>query len=196
MRSIHRFGACWAEGYAAYAIERQGWIKRRYSRGERNMAQDILALIKADHEKTSSDLKQIMNRAGTAGKGMRNEDFDRMHLELLAHMHAEEEIFYPPLESQMKEEIGHAEEEHETIRRDLTELGRSWSEQAEFTQKLKKMEEDIQHHVEEEEGKIFDGARRIVGMDRLQQMGSQFEEEKRKTSQKGLAGAQRAETAG
>jgi hemerythrin superfamily protein len=158
------------------------------------MAQDILALIKADHEKTSSDLKQIMNRVGTASKGTRNEDFDRMHLELLGHMHAEEELFYPPLESKMQEDVGHALEEHDTIRSDLTELGQSWSQEADFTQKLKKLEEDITHHVEEEESKIFDGARKIIGMDRLQQMGQQFEEEKQKTVQKGLAGAQRAVT--
>ncbi len=158
------------------------------------MAQDILALIKADHEKTSSDLTRIMNNVGTASRGMRNEDFDRMHLDLLGHMHAEEEIFYPPLKGQMQEEIGHAREEHETIRNDLTELGQSWSEQAEFTQRLRKLEEDINHHVKEEEEKIFQGARSILGMDRLQQMGQQFEEEKQKTTHKGLAAAQRAET--
>lgn len=160
------------------------------------MAQDILALIKADHEMVSSELNKIKTRTETPSRGARNEDFDRIHLELLAHMHAEEEIFYPPLESQMREQMSDALEEHKKIRTDLTELGQSWSEQAEFTQKLKQLEEDINHHVEEEEGEIFDGARKIIGMDRLQQMGSQFEEEKQKTSQKGLAGAQRAETAG
>jgi iron-sulfur cluster repair protein YtfE (RIC family) len=76
------------------------------------MAQDILEMIKSDHEKTMSDLKRIMSRAGEVTKSKRNEEFDRMHLELNGHMTAEEKIFYPALESEIREQISHAREEH------------------------------------------------------------------------------------
>jgi hemerythrin-like domain-containing protein len=153
------------------------------------MAQDILEMIKSDHEKTMSDLKRIMSRAGEVTKSKRNEEFDRMHLELNGHMTAEEKIFYPALESEIREQISHAREEHEEIRSSLKDIGRSWSETSEFTQKLQKLEETINHHVEEEEEKIFTTARESLGQDRLQEMGSRFEEEKRKTVQRGLAPA-------
>jgi len=153
------------------------------------MAQDILEMIKSDHEKTISDLKQIMSRAGEVTKGKRNEEFDQMHLELMGHMTAEEKIFYPALESEIREQISHAREEHEDIRSNLKDIGRSWSETSEFTQKLQKLEETINHHVEEEEEKIFNTARESLGQDRLQEMGRQFEEEKQKTVQRGLAPA-------
>jgi len=153
------------------------------------MAQTILDMIKSDHEKTSSDLKQIMSRAGEASKGKRNEEFDRMHIELLGHMNAEEKIFYPPLESEIREQISHSKEEHEEIRSHLKDIGRSWSEKSEFTQKLQKLEETINHHVEEEEEKIFSTARDSLKEDRLEEMGRQFEQEKQKTVQQGLAPA-------
>jgi len=158
------------------------------------MAQDILALIKADHEKTRSDLKRIMTSVGTTSENTRNEDFDRMHLELLGHMHAEEDIFYPLLEIQAGDVVHEALREHQIVRSDLKNLGDLWTNEAIFTQKLQKLEQDITHHVEKEESQIFGVARKVLGMDRLQEMGQLFEQEKHVTAKKGLAAAQKAET--
>ena len=158
------------------------------------MVDDILARIHADHEKAMSDLKRIVENVGTTSTNTRNADFDRLHLELLGHMHAEEDILYPLLETPAEGAIREAMREHRTIRSDLANLGDLWTNERVFTQKLQKLEQDIKHHVGEEESTIFDAARKVFGSDQLAEMGQMFEQEKHVTAQKGLAEAKRAET--
>jgi hemerythrin-like domain-containing protein len=135
-----------------------------------------------------------MKSVGTTRKNMRNEDFDRMHLDLIGHMQAEEDIFDPLLETTTSDLIREALREHQIVRSDLRNLGDLWTKEAVFTQKLQKLEHDIMHHVEEEESKIFDTARKVLAMDQLQDMGQLFEQEKHVTAKKGLAAAQQADT--
>lgn len=117
-----------------------------------------------------------------------------MHLDLLGNMQAEEDIFYPLLETTASDLLREALREHQLVRSDLRNLGDLWTNEAVFTQKLEKLEQDIMYHVEEEESKIFDTARKVLAMDQLHDMGQLFEQEKHLTAKKGLAAAQQAET--
>ncbi len=46
--------------------------------------------------------------------------------------------------------------------------------------KLKVLKENVEHHVEEEEGEMFQKAREVLSEEQINQLGAQMEEEKKR----------------
>ena len=71
-------------------------------------------------------------------------------------MAAEEKLLYPPLEKEMRDRIADAREEHEKIRKHLEGLTAGGDmPEAEWTRRLERMKQEIQHHVRDEESEIL-----------------------------------------
>lgn len=157
------------------------------------MAQDLLAILKQEHETTASQLREIMTRKTSPESPRKNEQFTMLEQELRAHMEGEEKIFYPKLESQYKDLVHEANEEHEEIRSGLQQLSGSWSKEEDWKSGLDELKSTIEHHVEEEEEKVFSAAREVLSSDELRDLGRQYETEKQKLMG-GRAGAGMAET--
>jgi hypothetical protein len=157
------------------------------------MARDLLAIVKQEHEKVASQLDEIMTRATSPKTPMKNEQFTMLEQELRAHMEGEEKVFYPKLESQNADLVREALEEHDTIKSGLQQLSGSWSKEADWKSGLDELKSNIDHHVEEEEGRVFAAARELFSADELRDLGRQYETEKQRMMA-GTAGAGMAET--
>lgn len=117
---------------------------------------NAFALLKADHEKVAGILDRIEGTAERAVKG-RAELFARLKNELDVHARIEEEIFYPALEEadETRDIALEAYEEHRIVKQLLKELASAPKDNEQWTAKFTVLKENIEHHVEEEEGEMF-----------------------------------------
>ena len=129
--------------------------------------QDIYALLHADHEKVEQLFEQCENASSEECSSI----FETLCTELLAHAKAEEIAFYAKLVD-LGEDIVHAKEEHEEAEQMIEECKAVADQHEQFLQKLHELKESVLHHVEEEEGKIFEQAR-----EKLQGQETQIAEE-------------------
>ena len=137
-------------------------------------------LLKSDHEKVAGILTSIEETTERAAKG-REELFARLKQELDLHAKIEEEIFYPALEESDKtrEVTLEAYEEHRLVKQLLAELEVEPKDTEEWTAKFTVLKENIEHHVEEEEGEMFKQARKVLSEDEIETLGNRLQEAKK-----------------
>jgi hemerythrin-like domain-containing protein len=136
-------------------------------------------LLKADHEKVAGILASIEETTERAVKG-RDELFTRLKEELDLHAKIEEEIFYPALETaeETRDVTLEAYEEHRLVKQLLAELESEPKDTEEWTAKFTVLKENIEHHVEEEEGEMFKSARQVLSEEEAESLGNQLQEAK------------------
>jgi hemerythrin-like domain-containing protein len=141
---------------------------------------NAFALLKADHEKVAGMLETIENTTERALKG-REEIFARLKEELDLHAAIEEEIFYPALEDaeETREITLEAYEEHRLVKQLLGELEAVPKDSEEWTAKFTVLKENIEHHVEEEEGEMFKKARQALTEEEIEALGERLQEAKK-----------------
>jgi len=134
-------------------------------------------LLKADHEKVAGILDTLEETTERAIKG-RDELFARLKSELDLHAKIEEEIFYPALkeEDKTRDITLEAYEEHRVVKQLLAELEAEPKDTEEWTAKFTVLKENIEHHVEEEEGEMFEKARRALSEEEIQALGDRLKE--------------------
>src|SRR6478735_7518859 len=136
---------------------------------------DAIALLKADHDK----VKRLLNELETTterGIKTRAELFSTIKGELTIHEIIEEEIFYPELKAhpKAKDIVLEGYEEHhvvDTLMRELEELD---VDDERWGAKALVMKENIEHHIEEEEGEMFRKARQVFDRDELNDLGERM----------------------
>ena len=140
---------------------------------------DAIALLKADHEKVDSLFSQLEETTESAEK-TREELFTKLKQELDLHAHVEEKIFYPALkESEETRDITmEGIQEHHVVKVLLRELDAMGVGSETWTAKLKVLKENVEHHVEEEEGDMFKKARAVLSKEQLEELGTLMEQEK------------------
>ena len=140
---------------------------------------NAFALLKADHEKVAGILETIEDTTERAVKG-RDELFARLKAELDLHAMIEEEIFYPALEDteEAREITLEAYEEHRLVKQLLAELEAEPKDTEEWTAKFTVLKENIEHHVEEEEGELFKKARQALSEEEIETLGEQLQDAK------------------
>jgi hemerythrin superfamily protein len=133
-------------------------------------SQDAIALLKQDH-RTVEDLFAQFEKA--SGEGRKQKLAEQICLELSVHAAIEEEIFYPACEGKVDDELlKESYVEHDAAKVLITEISAGSGQSDEFfDSKVKVLQEEIEHHVEEEEKRmegVFAQARKAgVDMDRL-----------------------------
>ena len=137
-------------------------------------------LLKSDHEKVAGILESIDQTTERAAKG-RDELFARLKEELDLHTKIEEEIFYPALEDseETRDVTLEALEEHRLVKQLLTELEAAPKDTEEWTAKFTVLKENVEHHVEEEEGEMFPKARKALSEDEIESLGDRLQEAKK-----------------
>ncbi len=148
---------------------------------------DAFELLKNDHKKVSELFKEIESASGQVKKQL----FTQLKNELDVHAHIEERFLYPALENtdEAREITLEAYEEHKVVKDLLAELSNGDTPAEQWDARLKVLKENVEHHVEEEEGELFDKAEDALGDERVEQLGVEMEAEK--SSLQG-AGAPRA----
>ena len=141
---------------------------------------NAFTLLKTDHEKVARILASIEETTERAVKG-RDELFTRLKEELDLHAKIEEEIFYPALEeAEVTREVTlEAYEEHRLVKQMLAELESEPKDTEQWTAKFTVLKENVEHHVEEEEGEMFKKARKILSEDEIEELGNRLQAAKR-----------------
>jgi hemerythrin-like domain-containing protein len=147
------------------------------------MTMDALKLLKADHDKVK---KLLADGESTTERGekTRTELFATIKGELMVHERIEEEIFYPALRDHPKAKaiVLEAYEEHDVVDTIMGELENTDVTDETWGAKFKVMKENIEHHIEEEEGEMFKQARSVFESDELEELGTRMEELKTRAS--------------
>jgi hemerythrin-like domain-containing protein len=141
---------------------------------------DALSLLKEDHERVKKMLADGESTTERAEK-TRGELYARLREEMEIHERIEEEIFYPALKEHPKarELALEGYEEHHVVDQIMGELGQTAVSDETWSAKFKVMKENIEHHIEEEEGEMFKQARDVFSREELEELGSRMEELKR-----------------
>lgn len=140
---------------------------------------DALQLLKADHDKVKDLLTRGEETTDRAEK-TRTELFATIKRELTIHETIEEEIFYPALRDhpKAKEIVLEAYEEHNVVDALMGELDALPVTDETWGAKFKVMKENIEHHIEEEEGEMFKQARQVFERNELSELGAAMEARK------------------
>jgi hypothetical protein len=150
---------------------------------------NALTLLETDHAKVKKLLAE--GEATTErGEKTRTELFATLKGELIVHERIEEEIFYPALREhpKAKDIVLEAYEEHDVVDTILGELETTDVTDETWGAKFKVMKENLEHHIEEEEGEMFKQARSVFETDELEELGERMMELKTRASQEiGLA---------
>jgi hypothetical protein len=141
---------------------------------------DAITLLKTDHEKVAGIFEKLEETTERAEK-TREELFAKLKLELDLHAHVEETIFYPVLKKseETREITMEGLQEHHVVKVLLRELEAMPVGSETWTAKLKVLKENVEHHVEEEEGEMFKGAREVLSREQLEELGALIEQEKK-----------------
>ncbi len=127
---------------------------------------DAIALLKKDH-RTVEDLFADFEKA--SGDGRKQKIAEKICLELSVHAQIEEEIFYPACEGKIEDEelLNEAYVEHDGAKVLIAEILGGGPDDQFYDAKVKVLQEEIEHHVQEEEKRmegLFSQARK-AGLD-------------------------------
>lgn len=140
---------------------------------------DAFKLLKSDHEKVAGILEKLEGTTERALK-TREELFTQLKTELDIHAGIEEKIFYPVLEKaeESRDITLEAFEEHRLVKQLLGELEAEAKDDEKWTAKFTVLKEQIEHHVEEEEGEMFKKARKVLSEEEIKELGARMEKAK------------------
>lgn len=136
--------------------------------GERQQAAvgvDAIHLLEQQHREVDALFEEYESA------GDKRKIFDELADVLAAHSEIEERIFYPSvLADKTEEELREAVEEHLAIKRLIADLLAMKPDDEQFDSKIQVMRELVDHHVEEEENKLFSMVE-TLGPDTLRSLG-------------------------
>jgi hypothetical protein len=113
-------------------------------------SQDAIGMLREDHRKVEKLFKEFEE---AQGDGRKEKLAHEIALELSVHSAIEEEIFYPACDGKVDEELlKESYVEHDAAKLLIAEIENGQGEGDEFfDSKVKVLQEQIEHHVEEEE---------------------------------------------
>ena len=140
---------------------------------------NAIELLKEDHDKVD----KLFQKVKATPDGDHKELFEQIKAELDVHTHIEETIFYPKLkeegDDELKDIVLEGIEEHRQAKMFLKERAALADDSEKFDPKLKVLMEDIEHHVQEEEGEMFKMVKEQFDEFTLQELGKEMEKEKK-----------------
>jgi hemerythrin superfamily protein len=111
-------------------------------------------MIRQDHKKVEGLFKKFEQTKGAQAKRRLAEN---AMAELEVHAALEEEIFYPAVKKEVDDGsmVQEALEEHQTVKRLISELKAMEEADEQFESQFSELVENVQHHVEEEENEML-----------------------------------------
>jgi len=148
---------------------------------------DAFSLLKADHRKVAELFDQLESATGKQKLSV----FEQIKKELELHTHIEETVFYPALEEpkETHDLTLEAYEEHDVVKKLLKQLSRAKSVNDKWEAQAKVLRENVEHHVEEEEGELFKKASKALGQQEIETLGEQLQSEKERKQRGGTGRA-------
>jgi predicted DNA-binding protein len=140
---------------------------------------NAITLLEADHAKVKRLLTEL-DSTTERGIKTRAELFATIKGELTLHEIVEEEIFYPALKAhpKAKDIVLEGYQEHHVVDLLMSELESLDVSDETWGAKATVMKENIEHHIEEEEGEMFRQARQVLDAAELDDLGARMEARK------------------
>ncbi len=136
-------------------------------------APDGITLLMEDH-RTVERLYAQFQQAGPHDSARRSELVHQIVRELSVHAIAEEEYLYPATAEAFPggEDLAHhSVEEHQQIKEVLNDIDSTPADDPSLDGKLRTLMDEVNHHVEEEEGELFPKLRAALGQERIEELG-------------------------
>jgi hemerythrin superfamily protein len=146
------------------------------------MSTDAIVLLKDDHK----EIKKLFREFRQAGENahVRKGDLVKKMIELLTvHTYIENEIMYPEIRKlvpDVEDDILESYEEHHVADVLAMELFVMKPDNDRFDAKTTVLIENVEHHIEEEEGEWFPKVREALGRNELNDLGARMLEAKKK----------------
>jgi hypothetical protein len=159
-----------AKGMAATAVaaitKRISWAKDE---------NDPIALLETDHRRFEQLLKDGEDTTERAIKG-RGEVLETLTRELNVHEAIEEQILYPALKTQAEAQdiVLEGIEEHHVADSIIKELHEVRKDNEKWGAKFAVLKESVEHHIQEEERKMFPIARGTITREELLALGARM----------------------
>lgn len=141
------------------------------------MAQSIIDTLKQEHRVVLSELSELSEKSISG----REQKYRTMKANLIPHLVGEEKTLYPKLLKSGMEDITYeAIEEHNAVKTLLGQLDdASISEEDIWVAKVTVIKENVQHHIKEEEEKIFPQMQQKMSSDDLSTLNTRYEDAKK-----------------
>jgi hemerythrin superfamily protein len=134
---------------------------------------DAIELLKGQHQ----EVKALFKKIEKAEDDAKEELFEQIADALAVHAAIEEKHFYPATKNARTEELlQEAVEEHLAVKRIIADLLKMSPGDPQFDAKIAVLKENVEHHVEEEEGDLFPKASKMLKKDELEDLGVVMED--------------------
>ena len=159
-----------ATGFALLAMDgitkRLPWAKNE---------NDPIELLKTDHRRFKNLLKEGEATTERAKKG-RREILKALTSELNVHEAIEEQILYPALKphAEAHDIVLESFEEHHVADMQVKELHEVATDDEQWGAKFKVLKESVEHHISEEENRMFPAARGVLPKEELLALGAKM----------------------
>jgi iron-sulfur cluster repair protein YtfE (RIC family) len=140
---------------------------------------DVYQLLNQDHMKAKRLFERLAETSDTAKK-TRERLFAELKQELELHTQVEERHFYPVLKAfeETKDLVEEALEEHDEVKKMLEELEQADMDDESWAEQLTELQENVEHHVEEEETELFPQAQKVLDQDKANAIAKAIEKDK------------------
>jgi hemerythrin superfamily protein len=140
------------------------------------MSTDAIVLLKNDHKEVKRLFRRF-EKAGDNATQTKGEIVKQIIEKLTVHTYLENEIIYPEVRKllpEVEDDVLESYEEHHVADVLCLELWSMDASEEHFDAKTTVLIENVEHHIEEEEGEWFPKVRDGVGRKELQDMGARM----------------------
>ena len=136
---------------------------------------DIYSLVKQDHEEVAGLFRRLKAAEGFSETS--EQLFAQLREALELHAHAEERVWYPALREAegTQELVEEALDDHALIQELLDELAVSRLDDEAWHEQLEVLAEQVEDHIEEEEGDLFDVARQLFSAEQAAELAQRWQ---------------------
>jgi hemerythrin superfamily protein len=144
---------------------------------------NIYEALEQDHRMFETLLDRLVDASEDDDDDWK-EALDQLRYGVVAHAHAEEAVLYNALREADEggSIVAHAFLEHAKSETELRALTALKAVDANWTSLAEKLREDLRHHIEEEESKVFAAARKVFSEEEAIELGKAFQALKKETA--------------
>jgi hemerythrin superfamily protein len=133
---------------------------------------NILKQLSDEHDEVTKLIETL-----SAGEGDREAIFEELFHNLLIHSKAEEQELYSQvrtLDEDISSKIEDSYQEHQEVEKLLRQMQKVVSDDEKFAELLEDLRDNVEHHVEEEEGELFPLVEQHLAEDELVEMNKRY----------------------
>lgn len=147
---------------------------------------DIYSYLKKDHRLVADLMEQV---AASENPTERMEIFEQIKMELTLHADTEEATFYKAIDDatrskKVEEKVEHAYDEHKEAREYMEKLSELDPASDTWMVQFGEFKHAVAHHVEEEEGEIFEKAKKYLSDKEAKELAAEMDALKKKQKSK------------